>query len=115
MPRHFKIYQWMTEMMTGYVYKTINLRSPKNSLGTIYLTKCVTEWQKTFRTGHDYQFIFIKLLLAFRYERQESRSTRQMQRSQDAAKAGHPQDTKPKPGVDTRAAKGEGHVMCEIK
>jgi hypothetical protein len=29
-------------------------------------------------------------------------------------KVGHPDGTKPKPGVDIRAVKGEGHVMCEI-
>jgi hypothetical protein len=27
---------------------------------------------------------------------------------------GHPEGTKQKPGMDIRAAKGEGHVMCEI-
>jgi hypothetical protein len=27
---------------------------------------------------------------------------------------GHPEGTKPKSGVDMRAVKGEGHVMCEI-
>jgi hypothetical protein len=27
---------------------------------------------------------------------------------------GHPEGTKPKLGVDTWAAKGEGHVMCYI-
>jgi hypothetical protein len=42
-----------------------------------------------------------------------------MQRSQDAVprhtQAGHPESTKPKPGVDIRAAKGKVQVMCEIK
>jgi hypothetical protein len=34
----------------------------------------------------------------------------------EATTAGHPEDTKPKPGVDKRAAKGgKGQVMCEIK
>jgi hypothetical protein len=35
-------------------------------------------------------------------------------KEQEHTQAGHPGGTKPKPGVDIRAAKGEGHVMCEI-
>jgi hypothetical protein len=27
---------------------------------------------------------------------------------------GNPEDTQQKPGVDVRAAKGEGHVICEV-
>jgi hypothetical protein len=35
-------------------------------------------------------------------------------RSPRHTKVGHPEGTKPKPGVDIRAVKEEGHVMCEI-
>jgi hypothetical protein len=52
-----------------------------------------------------------------KYLKQEYRSTRQRQRSQDATpdtpQVGHPEGTKPKSGVAIRALKGEGHVMCE--
>jgi hypothetical protein len=36
-------------------------------------------------------------------------------RSPRHTKVGHPEGTKQKPGVNIRAAKGEGHVMCEMK
>jgi hypothetical protein len=48
------------------------------------------------------------------FKKREKRSTRQRQRSQDAAPDKPKQDIKPKPGVDVRAAKGEGHIMCEM-
>jgi hypothetical protein len=35
-------------------------------------------------------------------------------RSPRHTKVGHPEDTQHKSVVDIRAAKGEGHVMCEI-
>jgi hypothetical protein len=35
-------------------------------------------------------------------------------RSLQHIQVGHPEGTKPKPGVEIRAVKGEGRVMCEI-